>query len=369
MNKKFNINISNILVCIIFICIFIIPSLSEDSISLTKYLFLGGIVIIYLMIIDKIYFSEIIFIFFILLQMIFSKSINSLALIGIILLEKLIKKGYNKKIKSILLTNNVVWISLVFTILYSFLYMGNGRYAYTAIGEINQSGLAILCLGLIIKKRRNLLGNIVILFGILTFSRNYILGVVIIIFLGLKPLKKLIKKYLIYKRFNFTTITVISTIILLLLGGLYQNMHIEGKIVSQYDNGEKLFKVFDRSNYFRFTANTINVEMYLRNPKLLITGVADIEEYRTYCREVARETNQFYVGNTPHNFIFSYLRLYGILVICAFIYISRIMSRVINENNYNIFLAIMCYAIFLSAGFNTYWLFLTYFTLIIYHDK
>lgn len=364
LNKKNNIIISG-LIWIIFACIFIIPSFDTSKISITKYIFLLAMLFLYLIYIKNIYLWEIIFIGFIFIQVFFSKSINSLSLIGIVVLYKLIKLKKINEIKNLLLKSKVTWISLFATFIYSILFMSDGRYIHTAVREINQSGLAILCLGLIIKRKRKFVGNLILLSGLLTFSRNYMLALVILIIFNSTGMNKLVKKLKLEKKLTFLNIALISSLILLIIGVFYQSLYVNGKIVNEYSQEERLFKFFDRSNYFRFTVNNYNFIMYAKKPELLLSGVPNIDEYKNYCYEIASDSGQLYVGNTPHNFIFSYIRLYGIGVVIAFIYISKIIKSVVNKNNFKIFLAVMSYAIFMSAGFNTFWLYLTVFTLIV----
>lgn len=359
------ITIAQVVVWSVLICIYIIPSeIMLGSTTITKYIFLVVQIFLFFLIAYRVNKKELFLLGTIIICCLISSSLTPLIFLEIIVLERLINSSYKEKIKSYLNTNIAPLVAVIGCFVYSYLYKDNGRFANTAIGEINQSGLALLCLGLILYKRNKYCAYIIFLMGLSTFSRNYWVAILIILICNIKIIKTNI--YKIKKLPKCYTLFFVSTIVLVAMGVLYQSLYLNGKITASIVGMDKMSNYFDWSNYFRFTANLYNVMMYIANPKLLITGVSDLDQYTAYCSDIAKKIGGLYHNNVPHNFIFAYLRLYGGFSFIIFYYIGKVINQLITRNNYGIFLAIMIYAIFLSTGFNTYWLFLSAFVLILY---
>lgn len=89
-------------------------------------------------------------------------------------------------------------------------------------------------------------------------------------------------------------------------------------------------------------------------------------DFYIYSLNLAKELGQAYRYTNPHNFVFSYLKIYGGFSVFVFLYISRILKKIVDEANYSIYLTLIVYAVFLSVGFNHYWLYLSSFVLILY---
>lgn len=364
------------LVFVIYFCIFILPSsyFNEMGAPITKYIYLIYILFMYFVmsVRGKNNIKEIFLLIIIFLIAILNNSLNIVNIVGVLVGYRLISNNYTARIKEVVLNTHMNYIALFATVFYSIYYYkldGNRRLVRTAVGEINQSGLAIFCLGMIFRKKKKWLGNIVMALGVLSFSRNYVLAILIYFILNISIIKHFVIKYKLEKKFSFLSITFISTIILVILGGVYQYLYRKGMISFAQVSINRLFNLVDMANYYRFTANMYLGHIFIENPLLFLKGIPDLQVYQNYCYEIAGRIGYLFSGNTPHNFFFSYLRIYGGFIIVIFFYISKIMKSIVNYNNFGVFLAIMSYAIFLSAGFNTFWLYLTLFTLLVYEDE
>lgn len=70
-----------------------------------------------------------------------------------------------------------------------------GRAIVTAVKEVNQSGLLILCVGLIERKHNTFIGNLLLFLGLFTYSRNYYLALIVYAFMNMNIIKTIIEKY------------------------------------------------------------------------------------------------------------------------------------------------------------------------------
>ena len=307
---------------------------------------------------------ELIFIAAIILLTIISKNINYMVFITIPYLDKLLSK--KEEIKQYLLSSKILYVCLFFTFIYSIIFAGtNGRYAFTAIKEINQSGLAIFCLGVMLIGKNKKIGIITLLFGLLTFSRSYYLSVIIFLLYRSKIIKKIILKEKIVKICNYTNLTIISSIVLILLGFFYIEQYKMGNIISDLYITNRLLSFLDFSNFFRFTS-VVKLLMILKQfPSTIILGMSDYQ-YIKYgiitSSQLSIPTNSI----VPHNLFFSHLKIYGIFSIFETVYVSKILKSIVNKNNFLIFIAIVLYSVILGAGLYSYWLYLTCFVLILH---
>ena len=128
--------------------------------------------------------------------------------------------------------------------------------------------------------------------------------------------------------------------------------------ISSYSRFDKMVNFMDFSNLFRFSAILFTIIIIFTNKKFLLFGV-DKTNYNYLCQKKAQHFQIPYRQTDPHNLFFSHLKLYGIMAIFEAIYLSLIIKKIANENNYHIFLAIALYSLLLGAGLYSYWLFLT----------
>ncbi|MBQ2982956.1 MAG: hypothetical protein IJD58_12705 [Lachnospiraceae bacterium] len=369
---KFKINLCNVAILITFFIIYICPTyyLEANGIRVSSVLFAFFMLlgILYYFVNKKLHWYDYIYMLVIGGCILYQKSISALVLLTPLFVEKVFDEKYKEQIKELLMKSSLPYIALYFTLFYS-VYYGrlDGRYLHTGVFEVNSSGLAVLLLGLIFLKRKKWIGCIVLAMGILSLSRNYILVLCVCILLNTKSLKKFIQKINISKYINFGSIMLVSSIVLYILGKTCEIKYTNGLIVYESDFWGRVFNFYDISNYFRFTVNVYLIEGFLLNPQYLLFGI-DTLSFSKMCYSMASMRKQWYHGNNPHNFLFAYTKLYGIAGILDCLYICKIMKKIVNNYNYFIMVGISIYCIFLSVGVNSYWLIISYITLILYEN-
>ena len=363
-------NIYRIIIFITFFCVFLSPTYILNTITgidFTKYIFFIVTVFIYIYMIlkEKISITEIVMTILIVLASLIQKSIETLSLLELLLIYRMIGKTEIVKEK-VNKSNNVIIISVLGIIIYSIIYLGfNGRYIYTGIREINQSGFAIFMLALIIRKNNKKIGNLLLVLGLFTFSRNYLLCLIVFWGLELIKNKKIYEK--LYEIFTFKKLLILSTIILILLSIVFEIAYSKDRLVEYKTGIEKYLYIFDYSNYFRFSTNTNLIKIYIDNPAKLLTGITE-EEFFEHTYNIAVKEHKRYRKIKPHNYFFSYLRIYGLFSIVIFIFLDKIISNVVTKHNFSVLIIIFLYAIILGVGLANYWLYLSIFTLILYQD-
>lgn len=356
-------NIINITIIITLFCTYVFPvGLIDSSIPLEKLIFtlvISGLLVFFS---KKFTIKEIIFILLIIVLTILSKSINYLLFVPIVFLDKIILE--EKQINYFLKTSNILYVCLFFTFLYSLISFGNGgRYAHSAILEINQSGLAIFCLALLLIKKNKKIGYMTLFFGLLTFSRSYYLAVILYFLSKTSLFKKICKLKSIIKLSSYTKITIISTIILFLVGIYFIDQYKLGNIFWGDELSTRLFNFLDYSNLFRFMANIAVLSIFYLNPKKLLFGITDAE-YIKYGNKVYSDYGVVYKYTNPHNLFLSHLKLYGFFSIIEIMYVSTILKKITTKDNLLVLYGIILYSIFLGAGLYSYWLYLSIFVLI-----
>lgn len=359
MNKFNAINMS---IIITLFCVYIFPSgIIQSSIPIEKTIFTLVITILLFLFTKKISLREIFFITIIIILTIMSRTINYLLFLPLLFLNNVLKE--KEQINYFLKNSNILYICLFFTIIYSIMNFGvNGRYAHTAIVEINQSGLSIFCLGLLLMKKNKFLGKFTLLFGMLTISRSYFLALALYIISKTSIGKKISKSKFLIKNSSYLKITIISTILLFLLGMYFINQYKLGNIFWGDNVSTRLFNLLDYSNLFRFMANVAIISIFYLNPKKLLLGITD-SEYINFGRKIYSNYGIIYKYTTPHNLFLSHLKLYGFFSIIEVIYVSSILKKVVNKDNLLVYYAIVLYSILLGAGLYSYWLYLTIFVL------
>lgn len=344
----------------------LLPSLPVD-----KSIFLFTISLIYLVNVisnKKIKWKDFLFLFSIFLLLVISKNANCISLITILLLSDVIAN--KEKILKILKNTNMIYLCLIATIIYSLINFGkDGRYAFCAILEINQSGLAIFCLAMLLINKNKKIGYTTLIFGLLTVSRSYYLAVILYLMSKTKVIKIIMNKMQpSIKYFNYFNITVLSSLILLGVGYLYLQKYTMGEIFWGDEISNRLINIFDYSNLYRFITNLALIIIFIKNPIKLLVGITK-EEYINYGRSIYSELSIPYKYTNPHNLFFSHLKAYGVFTIMEIIYISKILKKIVNKNNFMIYLAIIAYSIILGAGLYSYWLYLTVFILIVNENE
>ena len=99
-------------------------------------------------------------------------------LLGLVVLDKMI--GHHEKISDTIMRTKILWTSLISVFLYTVFFFGEGgRYLFTGIREVNQGGLALILLFLMIRVKNRMLGNLLLFMGLLTFSRSYFVGLIL----------------------------------------------------------------------------------------------------------------------------------------------------------------------------------------------
>lgn len=369
-NKNINININKMITFITFLSIFIFPTyilIDKTGYDITKYIFFIVSFALYLLAIlysKKIALLEILFIVMIIILCVIKKSIDPLSLIELVLIYRAINTLDFKKSRP---TKKLLIFSSIGVLLYSLLYFNlNGRFLYTGLREVNQSSFAIFMLALIIKKFNKKLGNLALLLGILNFSRNYLLCLVIYYFLECIKNKDFYTT--LSKKISFKKLAVFSIFGLILLSGIFEVAYENNKLVEYKSGFEKYVYIVDYSNYFRFTTNTNLIKIYIEKPEKLFTGIEE-EEFYNYTRKIAYANNRRYRSIKPHNYFFSYFRIYGIFSIFIFVFVEKIINKVLTKNNFSIFIVVFIYSILLGVGFTNYWLFLTVITLNVHLEE
>lgn len=362
--SRYKVSLYEVCFFVILSCIYFIPDkFIFWGTEFRSWILIGITLFLYFYNISVISLTEISFFVFVVFICIFQKSIIHLHLLNLINMYKAIK--YKNQIKKFILRGYKIYLLLFGVLIYSLIYAGrDGRYIQTATLDVNQSGYALLLLFLIIRKKNKLIGNILLATGMLTFSKSYLLG--IIIFFGANKLsKKDIKMKKIYKWIDFKRLMIISFILLLLLSKLFIIAERNGGI-SDYRSGFLRYLTFlDYSNYFRFTANENLLHIFYNKPKFLLTGMST-EEFFKENYEVCLNMGMPYRQIKPHNYFFSYMRIYGVFSLVIFSINNKLIKSYLNKKNIGIFLIMFSYLTFLGIGLSNIWLYLSILTLIIY---
>ena len=362
---KININDKTIIRFITFMvlfCTYIFPLYIVDSTYvLSKLIFLITIVFSYLFFAKQLTKIDYTLIFIIMLLFIITKNYNYFTFLTLPIAN--IFLNYKEEITDYISNSPVIYICLICTLVYSVMFAGfDGRYAFTAIKEINQSGLAIFFLGLILLRRSKSIGIFVLVFGLLTFSRSYFLALMLmIIFRNKKFPIKLNDK--IIKKLNYFVFVILTTLFFVGLAFIYIYKYKNGEIGAN-DNLYKFINPFDYSNLFRFAAILYTINIFVKYPSKILFGLTK-SEYDLYSSQFAADYGVAFRETDPHNLFFSHLKMYGFMSIIETAYITKILSKIVNNANFYAYMAIVFYSLILGAGLYSYWLFLAIIVLII----
>lgn len=364
------INPFSIIINMTFICIFILPAtmkIGQYSIPLSKLVFTLVSTLLYCIYAFKIRLKDIIFLFFLFITICVQQSIDALGLTSIGVALKFFNNTNIIQIREYILKSKIIWFSLFFTFIYSILYFGDGRYLHTAVQEINLSAASwfLLCCIFYVKNKK--IGLFLLFLGVLTLSRAYLISIICFFIFKNKHVSKYYSSRVI-KFTNFSNIMIISGIILFLLGIWFQNQYLLGNIDPYNISLARMFNMVDISNYLRFVTNVILLIIFVRHPYDALFGIVETK-YLLYKQEICNIYHFVYSSSPPHNFLFAYLKIYGVMTFFIFYFINSILKKIINRDNYGIYLCIMIYVVFLSVGFNSYWLFLSVFVLVCFQEK
>lgn len=309
--------------------------------------------------------SQIIFLALMLLSTALCQDLRCLTFIYLPVIEDLMP--YRDRIINILKKTSFLYVCLGFTIFYTILYSSLGivnadRFAFSAIAEINQSGLAIFCLAILLMLKNKKLGYVCMVFGLLTVSRSYYLAVVLYLISRISFVKRWVGKIKNWRLLGYPVLVFVSSVVLLLMGWFYIYQNSIGNVYWGDNVESRVFQLLDYSNLFRFVTNIALLMVFVRQPMGLLTGFKD-SEYFTGLAESYSELGIPYKALNPHNLFFSHLRMYGLFALVETWYIGRIMGKIVNKNNLFVFLAIVLYSIILGAGLYSYWLFLSFLAL------
>lgn len=353
---------------VVLACTYIVPSgLIETRYSIAKILFVIPMIGLYLLTLKKVSKREIVFLTILIGLILLTQNPKYIIFLPIIFLDKI--EEHKEHIKNYLKESNILYICLGATLIYSVIFFGTkGRYAFTAIKEVNQSGLAIFCLGVMIMSKNKKVGIATLLFGLLTISRSYYLALIIYCISKIKFVKKIFIKHWIIKFCNYINLTSISSFALVGIGIFYFNQFQAGNIFWGDEVSSRLYTLLDYSNLFRFFSLVTLVTMFFKYPTCLITGLTDIQ-YMNLGEKIFWISNVPYHYLEPHNLFFSHLRMYGIFSIVETIYLHFILRKIVNKENFLLYIAIFLYSIILGAGLYSYWLYLTFFMLVLNEDE
>lgn len=357
-----------IVVWVVLACTYIVPSgLIETKYSIAKILFVIPMIFLYMLTLKKVSKREIVFMVILIGLTLFNQNPKYIIFLPIIFLDKIVE--HKEHIKNYLKESNILYICLGATLIYSIIFFGTkGRYAFTAIGEINQSGLAIFCLGVMLMSKNKKVGIATLAFGLLTISRSYYLALAVYIISKIRFVKKIFIKDWLIKLGNYFNLTIISSVALIGLGIFYYYQFQAGNIFWGDEVSNRLYNLLDYSNFYRFFTLLVLVIMFFKHPKMLITGITDTQ-YAIVGRKIYWSINVPWKHLEPHNLFFSHLRLYGIFSIVETVYTYFILNKVVNKENFLLYIAIFLYSIILGAGLYSYWLYLTLFVLVLNEES
>lgn len=355
-----------LMIILTLFCTYIFPIYLIDSgVTISKFVFIAGMGLLFvnnILMEKKIKKEQVIIILALIILICITRNFNYATFFPLVMLDKVIEN--RKEIYKFLKESNLLYICLICTMIYAFLFFGmDGRYAHTSIEEINQSGLAIFCLGMLFMIKNKKVGQIVLVFGLLTFSRSYFLAVLLYLISNIKFIKEKLLKEKLIKLCNYFNLTIITSVILVLLGLLYIYQFKHGNILSDSQIRNRLFQFFDYSNFFRFTVIINMLLIFKHMPQKLLFGMTN-HEYSYYGNIMAHKQGIIFREIVPHNLFFSHLKIYGLFAAFEIFYISKKIEKIINKDNFFVYLAIVAYSTILGAGLYSYWLFLSMFIFI-----
>lgn len=351
--------------------VYYVPSgyLTSIGIPIDSLIFGGWLLFSFILLIKrntKFTLIEFLYIMCIFILCMFQLSISPLILLTPVLIKHFLSNNSIIIFNRILNETYIFIVAVLFTIIYSVYYgISSGRFLHTGVDEVNESGLAIFLLALIIKKRWPKFGNIILLFGVLSLSRNYLFALIFYALWNIDVVKKICLKIYNKNIINLGVILPLAVFVLYLMGLFCETQYIEGKIFYEIAFKDRIKNFLDLSNYYRFTGVVYLVNIFLSTPKYLFFGCKE-SIFKTECYKYASEHGQLYVGNNPHNLLLSYTKIYGITGCFYISFVSSFIRKYISRNNLFIYIILLSYAIFLGASFNGYWLIISLFTLALY---
>ena len=310
--------------------------------------------------------SQIVFLVISAIAALACQDLRCLLFIYLLLVEDIIAD--KDKVLMTIRKSSILYICLFFTFCYTLIYRSLGivdteRFAFSAIGEINQSGLAIFCLAVMLMQKNKKVGYFTMFFGFLTISRAYFVAVILYLLSKTNVVKRMVGKIKHWWMYGYPFIVFVSSIILLGIGVFYIHENALGNVYWGDNVENRLFQWMDYSNLFRFMTNIVLVMNFVRAPGYLLTGMSD-KIYQQESMVSYSELGLRYKMVNPHNLFFSHLRMFGLFALAEAWYIGRIMKKVVNKNNLVLFLVAVFYSVTLGAGLYSYWIVLTFIMLV-----
>lgn len=309
--------------------------------------------------------NDLIFLLLVFIYCFLKKSIYPIHLMSIIGAKELFLK--KEELNYLISKSKIFYIAFVFIIFYSIInFSSTNRPISTGVFDPNLSGFSILMLGIISIKNNKKFGLVILVLGVLTFSRSYLLGISILLLLYLVRNKNIMNKIFIINK-NFFIVLLISSFLLIFVGLFFEKLYDLGKIGTYNSGFFRLFSFIDFSNYFRFTVNNNLIKIYYNNPNHFLLGI-DLNSFYELSKTFTVDLGRPFREIKPHNFVFSYLQIFGLFALPIFVYISKVISLFVNKKNISIYIVIISYILFLGVGVTSYWLYLSVFALMAYTD-
>jgi hypothetical protein len=291
-----------------------------------KNLFLYFI-IIFILAINILFFNNLDFGFFYLLSCLF---------IYDYLDQTSLNYGFIKKIM------NIVFLFVVFQFIF---YSGKGRVTGSFL-DANLAGyFAFILANFYFCTKQRVKASIIILLGIATFSRNFMIAIVlyfsvnfIVNFLGASEFKNKIIERLKVKQ----GIIFLSLVFIVILSYAYVNFYPENSTISYVKGFDRFsFKnLIDESNYIRFYANVVYFEHLSFNTLLFgfdSSTLLSLQESARY-------------SVLPHNLFISLAIKFGVVILSIYlIYLIR-MIKLIGFNNIGYLIGLIMYFNFLGSS-------------------
>lgn len=239
----------------------------------------------------------------------------------------------------------VMNIVFLFVVLQFIFYSGKGRVTGSFL-DANLAGyFAFILANFYFCTKQKVKASIIIMLGIATFSRNFIIAIIlyflanfIVNFFGASEFKNKVIERLKVKQ----GIIYISIVFLIILSYVYVNFYPENSSIS-YAKGFDRFSIenlIDESNYIRFYANVIYFE-YL-NLNTLFFGVDS-------STLLSLQPDARY-SVLPHNLFISLAIKFGVIILFVYLtYLVR-MIKLIGFNNIGYLLGLIMYFNFLGSS-------------------
>ena len=218
----------------------------------------------------------------------------------------------------------------------------NDNRAYlSSVGDPNYSGYYLFlwtCLAIMSKKW--ILTILIMIISLKTYSRNYFIAIILFLILKVDKIDKLTTKIFSKFKLSFRKLSVISMMLVLLLGHAFL-LNVDLSSLANVNNlgtyKSRFTSFIDGSNYYRFYANEVFIGELTNKFSKYIWGYNDIL-YKTT------------ISNVPHNAFLLGMLKYGIAFIIYFILYSRIVDKNVFKKSLRIYIPVFIYISILGLG-------------------